>query len=74
MSERNIVALEEKAKEILKLVEELNELAEANDFGVDFSESQINFSDWLSSDCYGEGNSEEFGVGADGNVWHASSC
>lgn len=74
MSDRNIKGMEEKAKEILKMVRELEEMASNNDFGVDICSDQINFSDWLSSDCYGEGNSEEFGVGADGNVWHASSC
>lgn len=74
MSDRNITEMEQKAKDILKLVKELEEMASANDFGVEIYSDQISFQDWLSSDCYGEGNSEEFGVGADGNTWHSSSC
>lgn len=74
MSHRNIEEMTEKAKEILKLVNQLEEMASENDFGMDIYSDQITFSDWLSSDCFGEGNSEEFGVASDGNVWHSSSC
>lgn len=74
MSDRNIPEMEQKAKEILKLVQDLEKMASDNDFGLTVDSDQINFQDWLSSDCYGEGNSEEFGVGADGHTWHSSSC
>lgn len=74
MSHRNIEEMTEKAKEILKLTQELEEMASANDFGVNMYSDQISFDDWLSSDCFGEGNSEEFGVARDGAVWYSSSC
>lgn len=74
MSHRNIEEMTEKAKEILKLTQELEKMAEENSFGLNVYSDQINFEDWLSSDCFGEGNSEEFGVGADGHIWHSSSC
>lgn len=74
MSHRNIEEMTAKAKEIMKLTQELEQMANENDFGMEIYSDQISFNDWLSSDCFGEGNSEEFGVGADGNVWHASSC
>lgn len=74
MSDRNIAQLTEKAKEILKLTEELENLARENDFGVNIYSNSISFDDWLSSDCFEEGNSEGFDVNADGNVWYSSSC
>lgn len=72
---RNIDQIQEKALEAQKIIKELHALAEANDFGLDIScDGEMTFEDWQSSDCFGEGNSETFGVYADGSVWVTSSC
>lgn len=67
--------LEQASKELVALYGKVKELAAANSFGVTFDEydGSIEFEDWLSSDCYGEGNSEAFGVGPNG-PWYSSSC
>lgn len=74
MSHRNILEMEEKAKEILELAKELQKMAEENNFSFHMTSERIVFDDWLSSDCFGEGTSEEFGVTSAGDVWHSSAC
>ncbi len=72
---RKIKELREKAVEAQKIIRELEELARENDFGFEMSyHGEFTFEDWQSSDCYGEGNSETFGVNPDGTVWITSSC
>ncbi len=72
---RKIKELQTKAVEAQKIIRELEELARENDFGFIRNYSgEMTFEDWQSSDCYGEGNSETFGVYADGSVWVTSSC
>lgn len=72
---RDIDAVMAKAVEAQKTIRELEELARENDFGfaITFS-GEMTFEDWQASDCFGEGNSETFGVYADGSVWVTSSC
>lgn len=72
---RKIKELQEKAVEAQKVIRELEELARENDFGfiVNLGGDMV-FEDWQSSDCYGEGNSETFGVNPDGSVWLTSGC
>ena len=72
MSDRNIEVLKEKAKVVSSLLEELETLANENNFGVNF-DSTILFDDWLSSDCFGEGSGESFSVAGD-NTWYSSNC
>lgn len=72
---RKIKELQEKAVEAQKVIRELEELARENDFGFIVSlGGEMVFEDWQSSDCFGEGNSETFGVNPDGSVWLTSSC
>lgn len=72
---RDIEAVMAKAVEAQKTIRELEELARENDFGFAITLSgEMTFEDWQSSDCFGEGNSETFGVYADGSVWVTSSC
>lgn len=72
---RKVEELQAKAVEAQKIIRELEELARENDFGFEMNYSgEMIFEDWQSSDCYGEGNSETFGVNADGSVWITSSC
>lgn len=72
---RDVDAVMAKAVEAAKVIQELQELARQNDFGLDIScDGEMTFEDWQSSDCFGEGNSETFGVYADGSVWVTSSC
>ncbi|AAQ81382.1 hypothetical protein PHG31p62 [Aeromonas phage 31] len=66
--------LVEKAKELQKLLIEVNDLASENNYGVQInSDNSIEFDDWLSSSCYGEGD-EAFNIESDGSVWMSSSC
>lgn len=72
---RDVDAVMAKAVEAAKVIKELQDLAAANNFGCEMDyEGNLTFEDWQSSDCYGEGNSETFGVHADGSVWMTSSC
>ena len=72
---RKIKELQEKAVEAQKIIRELEELARENDFGFEMNYGgEMTFEDWQSSDCYGEGNSETFGVNTDGSVWVTSGC
>lgn len=72
---RKIKELQEKAVEAQKVICELEELARENDFGFTVNlGGEMVFEDWQSSDCYGEGNSETFGVNPDGSVWLTSGC
>lgn len=72
---RDIDVVMAKAVEAQKTIRELEELARENDFGFAITLSgEMIFEDWQSSDCFGEGNSETFGVYADGSVWVTSSC
>lgn len=72
---RNIKELQEKALETQKVIKELEELARENGFGLELNEyGDLTFNDWHSSDCYGEGNSDTFGVNSDGSVWVTSGC
>ncbi|YP_010844016.1 hypothetical protein PP427_gp160 [Salmonella phage KM16] len=67
--------LMEKAAALSKLFNEVVELAKDNDYGLEFdtSDGTMEFNDWLSSSCYGEGD-DGFGVNADGSIWQSSSC
>ena len=67
--------LMQKASELTKLFNEVKELADKNQYGVDFDteDGTLNFDDWLSSSCYGEGD-EGFGTNQDGSIWESSSC
>lgn len=71
-----IAVLQEKASELAKLFGEVEKLANEASFGMEFNggEGLITFDDWQSSDCYGEGNSDTFGVYSDGSIWETSSC
>lgn len=69
-----IARIKEVAKEITGKLGELRSLAEDAQFGMEFEYESIKFNDWLSSDCYGEGNGETFFVGEDGTTWEESSC
>ena len=71
-----IAVLQEKAAELAKMIGEVETLANAADFGMTFhgEEGLITFEDWQSSDCFGEGNSDTFGVYNDGSIWETSSC
>lgn len=72
---RDIDGLMAKAVEAHKVIRELEELARDNDFGFTLNyDGDMIFEDWQSSDCFGEGNSETFGVNQDGSVWVTSSC
>lgn len=72
---RHIEEIKAKAVEAQKIIRELEELARDNDFGFEMTYSgEMTFEDWQSSDCFGEGNSETFGVNADGSVWLTSGC
>lgn len=66
--------IEEVAVEVAKLLGKLETMANEASFGMEVSGGYLTFNDWQSSDCYGEGNSETFGVNADGSVWYTSSC
>lgn len=74
MTDRKIDEMAEKAKKIVEQITELEKMANENDFGFEIYGDRITFEDWLSSDCYGEGNSETFGVDGAGEVWQTSSC
>ncbi len=65
--------LVEKAVELQKLLAEVDALATEHNYGMEINGHEVDFSDWLSSSCYGEG-SEAFGVHADGSVWMESNC
>lgn len=65
--------LVEKAVQLQKLLVEVEALATEHDYGMEINGNEVDFDDWLSSSCYGEG-SESFGVNADGSVWMESSC
>lgn len=69
------IELQEKAKELAKLFGEVKELAASNDYGLQFDtyDGSIEFEDWLSSSCFGEGD-DGFGVNPDGTIWQSSSC
>ncbi|WJZ28010.1 hypothetical protein NCTGTJJY_CDS0131 [Serratia phage 92A1] len=69
------VELQTKAQALADLFIEVKALAEENNYGMEFDtyDGTIDFNDWLSSSCYGEGD-EAFGVGPKGQVWHSSSC
>lgn len=72
---RDVDAVMAKAVEAAKVIQDLQELARQNDFGFEITYSgEMTFEDWQSSDCFGEGNSETFGVYADGSVWVTSGC
>ena len=72
---RDVDAVMTKAIEAAKVIRELQELARDNDFGFELQDSgEMTFIDWQSSDCYGEGDSDTFGVYSDGSVWMTSSC
>lgn len=72
---RHIEEIKAKAVEAQKIIRELEELARDNDFGFEMTYSgEMTFEDWQSSDCFGEGNSETFGISSDGNVWVTSGC
>lgn len=73
MSNRSIELMQQKAKEAAILLEEIEKIANENDFGMSYEEGVISFEDWLSSDCFGEGNGEDFSVSGD-NVWYSSNC
>lgn len=64
-----------KASELTKLFGEVIKLAEQNNYGLEFdtSDGTLEFKDWLSSACYGEGD-EGFGTLASGSIWESSSC
>lgn len=66
--------IEETAVEVAKLLGKLEEMANDASFGMEVSGGYLTFNDWQSSDCYGEGNSDTFGVNEDGSVWYTSSC
>ena len=66
--------IEEVAIEVAKLLGKLETMANEASFGMEVSGGYLTFNDWQSSDCYGEGNSETFGVNEDGSVWYTSSC
>lgn len=66
--------IEATAIEVAKLLGKLETMANEASFGMDVSGAYLTFNDWQSSDCYGEGNSETFGVNEDGSVWYSSSC
>lgn len=73
--DRNTDKLAEKALEASKVIRELGDLARENGFGLELNEyGDLTFNDWHSSDCYGEGNSDTFGVNSDGTIWVTSSC
>lgn len=67
--------LVQKAKELQVMLKEVNELAAAHDYGmqIDVDNNSIEFEDWLSSSCYGEGD-EAFNIESNGSVWMSSSC
>jgi hypothetical protein len=67
--------LVEKAQALHKLYVEVKDLAEEHDYGIEFdtSDGTMEFNDWQSSACYGEGD-EGFGINSDGAVWESSSC
>lgn len=67
--------LMEKAVQLQKLLVEVKDLASDNDYGIqiDTYSNTLDFEDWLSSSCYGEGD-EGFGVSGDGTLWQSSSC
>ncbi|UOX40448.1 hypothetical protein OBDJBBDK_00124 [Aeromonas phage AhFM11] len=65
--------LVQKAKELQKLLAEVDALAAEHDYGMEINGNEVDFNDWLSSSCYGEG-SEAFGIHADGSVWMESNC
>lgn len=67
--------LMEKAAALTKLFNEVAGLATENDYCLKFytSDGTMEFNDWLSSSCYGEGD-DGFGVNADGSIWQSSSC
>lgn len=66
--------LVQKAKELHKLLVEVDALARGHDYGMEVrSDGSIEFDDWLSSSCYGEGD-EAFNIESDGSVWMSSSC
>lgn len=72
---RDVDALTAKAVEAAKIIRELQDMAQANDFGFEMNYGgEMTFEDWQSSDCFGEGNSETFRVHLDGSVWLTSSC
>ncbi|QPI13993.1 hypothetical protein MYO4S_00242 [Serratia phage 4S] len=67
--------LMQKAVELQKLLVEVKNLAEEHNYGIqiDTYSNTLDFDDWMSSSCYGEGD-EGFGVSADGSLWQSSSC
>lgn len=72
---RNVDAVMSKAMEANAAIRELKRLADENSLGLTLNgDGSMEFSDWLSSDCYGEGNSESFSVYEDGTVWQSSGC
>lgn len=72
---RDVDALISKAIEAQKVIRELEQLAKDSDFGFEMAyDGEMTFQDWQSSDCYGEGNSETFGVYPDGSIWMTSGC
>lgn len=76
MSVSGNIELEQAAKELAILFNKVSELAEADNFGIEFdtSDGSIRFNDWLNSSCYGEEVGREFNVEADGSIWQPSSC
>lgn len=69
------VELEVKAKILADLFVEVKELAETHSYGINFDtdDGTIEFEDWRSSSCYGEGD-DGFSVAPKGKIWHSSSC
>lgn len=66
--------LENKAKELSKLIAEVSAIAATNNYGLEIDSSgEIEFKDWLSSSCFGEGD-DGFGVSSTGSIWYSSSC
>lgn len=67
------IELVEKSVQLQKLLVEVEALATEHDYGMEINGNEVDFSDWLSSSCFGEG-SEAFGVNSDGSVWMESNC
>ena len=72
--------LMEKAVQLQKLLTEVRGLASENDYALKINGSEFNddafeleFDDWMSSSCYGEGD-DGFGVYENGTLWQSSSC
>lgn len=70
------VELQQAAKELAVLFNKVNNLANAEQFNLEFDtyDGSLAFKDWNNSSCYGEEVGRDFNVESDGAIWHPSSC